>query len=131
MAFSAPVLSDRVMCGSNDLVILDASIPVVDASGTLGTVVGNAIVSVTRNSAGNLTVQLQDRFCRVIGIASSFSGGTASDITEVNFTSSAVTDGKVVLICNKGTVATDPADGSILNVIFFIRRSSIKEKNEA
>ncbi len=130
------ILSDRIFCGPNDLVILEGSFA-VGATGAVSAVKGNGVSGVVRNSAGNYTITLLDAYNKFFGFAHTFFGTTGSGISSVQVASETVASTKTIVVqtyviktSDDTLEAGDPADGCTLRFVITLRRSSLKGKGE-
>ena len=111
---------------------------VIGGTGAVGTVKGSGVKSIVRNSAGNYTLKLEDKYARYLGGHTGFihtaAGGSGIASVEVADYSvnTHVEDGSGVIIqCfDYAGAKADPASGSVLGFVMYLRNSSLKGKGE-
>lgn len=90
---------------------------------------GTGIKSVTRNSAGNYSIALQDNYAALIDAEAKFivSGAApAAPVVVVDTDSSSSASAPLVkIVCYSGATATDPASGEKILLKLCLRDSSI------
>lgn len=97
---------------------------------TLDTTNSKGIKSITRNSAGQYTLVLQDAWSRYLGMEARFiqssTGIPASPIVGLKSQSVATAGGgSIVFVCSTGAgAATDPGNGEELELVLFLKNSS-------
>lgn len=99
----------------------------IGATGAPTIVNGKGVVSITRNSAGNYSILLKDKFNVLMGMdIISISGSSAPAAPVVGIVSETVSSTKIVRIQMRdaSNVATDPADGEVLMINIKLRNAS-------
>lgn len=105
----------------------------IGGTGAVGTVKGGGISGVVRNSAGNYTITLSDKYNRMLSSKVGFLSPTSSGIANVEqqgtvatFQSSFNTSPTITFQCyDYAGAAADPASGSLMNFMFEVRNSSV------
>lgn len=108
----------------------------VGASGAVGTVKGSGIASVTKNSTGNYTIALEDKYMKFLGanfnlVAASYSGIATVEVADTSIDTHVQDGTGIQVVCYDGTgTAANPASGAIVYFSIVLRNSSIKGKGE-
>lgn len=94
------------------------------------TLVSNAckgVASISRNSAGDYSITLQDKYQKVLAMQCSTTNSTGiSAAPDVGIKSDAVSSTKIVrIVCSAAGVATDPASGDVLNIHMVLSNSNL------
>lgn len=99
----------------------------IGASGAPTLVQSLGFASVVRNSAGNYTVTLQDKYVALMSVKVSYIAAVAEDLS-FQVSAEAVKTAKTIgLLTLTGGVATDPASGDILLIEVVLKNSSTLE----
>lgn len=86
------------------------------------------IASITRNSAGNYTIVLQDSYTRLLSadmVSLNASIAAAPDLTILDDNSADLSSPNIVIQTSAAGVATDPASGEVLLIHMQMKNSSI------
>lgn len=96
----------------------------IGASGAPTLTKGLGSASIARNSAGNYTVTLQDKYVRLMGCQVMQLNSSAEDIT-VQLLAESVSSAKTVqFVCKTDATATDPSSGSKLFIRLDLKNST-------
>jgi hypothetical protein len=125
------MITREIQGTANRQKLIDMRIP-IGAAGAVGTVVGKGIVSVTRNSAGKLTVVLDKGWATFLGMSWGLSGVGAPgpvdgrlsvDVSNLN----AATPSVIIYtaLTAAPTTAADVASGTTLNVQLHVSDSDV------
>lgn len=108
----------------------------IGASGAVGTLKGSGIASVTKNSTGNYTIVLEDKYMKLLGsdfsfVSASFSGVFSVEIVDASVDAHVQDGTGINIVCYDATgAAVNPASGAVLYFNFMLRNSSVKGKGE-
>lgn len=110
------------------VVHVHASITIGATGAVTNTSFGNGIKSVTRNSAGNYTIALQDSYPVLLGVDISQVDPTAAAVPQFHVTANNVASSTAPSVTIGGyvtTVATDPNSGATIQVTIALQNSSL------
>lgn len=108
----------------------------IGASGAVGALQGSGISSVVKNSTGNYTIVLEDKYMKFLSgdfkfVSATFSGVHAVEIVNANIDANVQDGTGINIVCYDASgVAANPASGSVLYFNFMLRNSSVKGKGE-
>lgn len=102
----------------------------IGSTGAPTLTIGKGISSITRNSAGQYTLRLQDASAKLLGVNVMFNSGTSAAAAPI-----VVVEGEdvadrstpeIILQCRAidNSTATDPADGEIMMIKIAVRNAS-------
>lgn len=118
-----------------EVVVLEGN-AVIGAVGAVGTVKGSGIASITRTGAGVYEIVLEDTYNRYLGGSIGFiNTGAGSGIASVEVSNdpNAAVQAKtgIQITCyDYAGAAADPAAGSVMGFVTWLRNSSLKGKGE-
>lgn len=123
------LMADRIMYDGKNLdreVIVIAGHATIGATGapTLVAADSKGIASITRNSAGDYTVVLQDTFPRFLGGTITQYGSTSQDLTFHIKSHTVGTTKQFNFVCKTANTATDPTSGTELYWEIRVKNSS-------
>lgn len=112
---------------------------VIGSTGAVGTVKGD--FSITRNSIGNYTIVLQDKYNRMLGSTAGFVQGTANTPTgvfKVEISSGAATlqadqksaAGYQITCYDAAEAPVDPVAGSVMSIMWMMRNTTVTVGND-
>jgi len=96
----------------------------IGSSGAPTLTKGLGSASIARNSAGNYTITLQDKYTRLMSASITQLNSSAEDIT-IQLLAQSVDSAKTVqFVCKTGATATDPSSGSVLYIRLDLKNST-------
>jgi hypothetical protein len=100
----------------------------IGSSGAPTLVRGKGIKSITRNSAGDYTLALQENFAGLLQVSSSLQNATGIPSVvmgiKANNVSSSSAPG-IEFVCSASGLAADPASGDVIRLQLSLRNSSL------
>ena len=126
-------MSDRIEHtkeGSLEQRVVDRYLEIsIGATGAVDSFSGKGTQSVTRNSAGNYTIQMEDGFNKLLSFSHSFEGTPSATLSSAPITEIASQDSSAGTITiqtsNAVGVATDLPDTTILRMKMEFRNSTV------
>jgi hypothetical protein len=92
--------------------------PTINVAKSLG------VTSITRNSAGNYTIALQDKYVRLLNVDATFVKAGVAAAQDVNVYTDSVSSGSLVIQCSAAGVATDPSNGETMKLCISVSNST-------